>query len=149
MNVIHTSTRLKRELEEHLQLLEMMLCAEAAVANRRASRTDVREILRCLGDDLLAHFDHEEADDGCFEEALIQAPRFRLRASKLLREHFDLRMLFFAVEHLAARSIDDGDTWWAALESRLSEFVKRFVAHEAAENDLLHAAYCEDLGGGA
>lgn len=147
MTTIHHSPLLQQEIEEHLELWEMIFHVQAVVSERALPSCEIRLLLRHLGDHLLSHFDHEEADDGCFEEALMHAPRLRNHAFQLLQEHFDLRLQFFAIEHHATRDQDDPAVWWERLESRLLGFVSRFVAHEAAENDLLHTAYCEDLGG--
>lgn len=147
MITIQKSPRLQQEIDEHLELWEMLFQVQTVVSERTLPKHEVRLLVRQLGDHLLSHFDHEEAEDGCFEEALKLAPRLRSNACQLLREHFDLRLQYFTVEHYAMRAQREAADWWAGLESRLSEFVQRFIAHESAENDLLHAAYCEDLGG--
>jgi hypothetical protein len=148
MSVMYSSPSLEREFDEHTELWEMIFHTQATIATRAVPGYEIRRLMRELGDKLLTHFDHEEAPDGCFGEALLRAPRFGLKASALLREHFDLLLQFFGAEYQAVQLREELASSWDTVERHLNAFVDRFVAHEAAETDLLHAAYCEDLGCG-
>ena len=89
---------------------------------------------------LVSHLDAEE-QSGILELAAEHEPRFARRIEQLLREHDLLRR---GANALAAGP--EGSDW-QGFRARFVEFRSVLVAHEQAENDVLHGAYSEDIGG--
>ena len=89
---------------------------------------------------LVAHLGAEERS-GVLERAAIAEPRFEQRIGQLLSEHDELRRRAGA---LAAGPDGEG---WVGFHARFVAFRSLLDLHEQAENDILHRAYFEDLGG--
>jgi len=101
---------------------------------------EVRRELLAFRSRLLAHLEAEERG-GVLERAAAAAPRLARRVDKLRREHEALRE---GVHALVAEAAGPGG---CELHARFADFRRRLLGHERAENDVLHAAYRDDLGG--
>jgi hypothetical protein len=130
--------------DEHAALHEMLQAIQTAMRERRLGRESLAQAVAEVKRQVVEHFDHEECG-GYFAEALEAAPHWSERAAGLLAEHAamagELEMFCKQVGESLA-----GPSDWHALEQCFARFVARFQAHETAENELLQAAYGEDIG---
>jgi len=135
-----------RMRSEHMGLeaiaarVEALLARLAADAASRAEASRAEALLSELRRRLRAHLDREERDR-ILERAAAVEPRLQPGAERLLAEHAELR-------DRADRLVASVRVWgWVEVQRRFATFREGLTAHERAENDLLHAAYLEDLGG--
>ena len=131
-----------RSLRESVQRLDGLL--RGLAAGTGAEGVDVRSLLAEFYGRLLAHLDTEE-QSGILERAARAEPRLSRPVEKLRREHDGLRA---GVRGLAAGpGRTPTGTDWAVFHARFATFCDDLEAHEQAENDVLHSAYMEDIGG--
>lgn len=90
---------------------------------------------------VVVHLEAEE-ERGVLEHAAAREPRLARRVERLRLEHDELRR---GVARLVA---GPAGADWPGLHARFSAFRDVLHHHEQAENDVLHSAYREDLGGG-
>ena len=130
-------------LEEHALLRDLL--SRITAARTPARLADLPPLLADLHDLLSVHFRHEEEDEGLVEAVREEAPRLVGRAEALLREHNDLLGRAAGLES-EVRSVLEGPVQ-EALDA-VKELHDRLVAHDEAENALLHEAVLDDLGTG-
>jgi hypothetical protein len=134
-----------QELWNHFRRLEICLLVESPP---RMSRRQLYAALARLRDQLAMHFALEEAY-GYFEDAIEVAPWLSAKADDLRGEHDGFynevcgivdqaeRLLYHEVPGELLEDVVD----------RFREFYAMFQKHEAAESQLIHQAFNEDLGG--
>jgi len=138
--------------EDNRQLKEMSSKCEDLACRGCASRSDLRvlsDTLDELRDQLALHFALEDAY-GYFEDAVLQAPRLCQRAEALRGEHVDL---FRSICQLADRADElmherPSTRSVHQLCNGLREFIHRFAVHERQEDELIMAAFEDDIGVG-
>lgn len=96
--------------------------------------------------ELEEHFSHEETG-GFFGAIQELSPEFEERASHLLREHREMRLLFRSLWMTCRWACGESGAraGWLA---EFADFHRRFEEHESAENDLLYEALERDIGAG-
>lgn len=126
------------------QRLEMLLGSLAGGVAERSDRHQVQALLDEFRRRLFSHLASEEGA-GLLERAALAEPRLGRRVEVLLREHGDLRA---RVAALAAAPVDaEAGAGWLRMHARFVDFRHLLHEHEQAENDVLHSAYLEDIGG--
>jgi hypothetical protein len=130
-------------LEEHALLRDLLSRISAVRAPERIS--ELPTLLSELHDLLTTHFRHEEESEGLVEAVREEAPRLVGRAEALLREHQDLLGRAAGLE-AEVRSVLEGPV--ADVLASVKDLHDRLVAHDEAENALLHEAVLDDLGTG-
>ncbi len=131
-----------RALRASAERLDEMLGRLAAGAS--AAEAEARSLLEEFRLRLLAHLDAEE-QNGILERAAEAEPRFARRIEKLRLEHDVLRQDVVALAAGPAPRAAGAD--WDGFHARFVAFRRVLLAHEEAENDVLHGAYMEDVGG--
>lgn len=127
-------------LSEQLENLLGDLAAEGSFEGGAVGRLLVEFRRR-----LFAHLDAEEKG-GVLERAASIEPRLARRVEQLSLEHHELRQSAAVL----ATGPDSGDSRadWVGFHVRFAAFRDFLQEHEQAENDVLHSAYKEDIGGG-
>jgi hypothetical protein len=120
---------LLRNLSDLSEALHVTSCTERDA--RIASR------LEALEHQLAAHFDAEERS-GLFGPFLEAFPRFSRPLERLRREHPAILAQTRALREACARGEDAA--------RRVRALVASIRRHEAEETEILHRAYCEDIG---
>jgi len=136
-----------RELEsEHETLaaaaarLDEELGRLAAQGAEVAAGPEAEALAEAFRGRLLAHLESEERS-GILERAAAREPRLDRRVQALCEQHAELRERVDGLVAEAAASTP------RLLHERFVAFRRFLGAHERAENDVLHRAYLEDLGG--
>lgn len=141
---IDASSSLTELFEQHSELALALQDVDRTLKRHDRSRQQVDERLWKLAELVESHFDHEECG-GYMAEALARAPRLTPTAEKLLAEHSilldDAKKL-----QILARSGVESDAWWRQIDSDFRHLKSRLLAHEHAENKLLHEAFSRDIG---
>ena len=130
-------------LGHFVERVERLLSRLAEGSPGEGEGVTARRLVRELQVRLFEHLATEERNR-ILERAAAAAPRFHERVDRLLAEHRDLRDRM----NLLAADIEavDGEAW-QPLHVRFVELRRTLRKHETAENDLLHRAYREDIGG--
>ncbi|NNL67195.1 MAG: hemerythrin domain-containing protein [Myxococcales bacterium] len=137
---LHRQHRALQALAERLEAL----LGELSLGGRPEG-AEVEPLLEEFRHRLVVHLEMEERS-GLFERAAIGEPRLSRRIERLRLEHHDLR---HGVTVLAAGvASSHGPADWSGLATRFAAFRRVLRDHEQAENDVLHSAYFQDLGGG-
>ncbi len=147
MNKSRSKDELFEEIrQEHQELRESLGELNRMLADRLEAVARVAEMVSSLGEHVETHFDEEETA-GLFDDIVERAPRLSDHIAKLRADH---QQLLTTVRQLKkAASEGDGSTdWWENLEKTFHEFSKDLMHHENAENDILLAAYTDDIGAG-
>lgn len=103
--------------------------------------------LEGLAREIVEHFAREEAPEGIFAKALVQAPRVERRVAAVRRQHGPLGTEL-------ARIVEDAGYAgvaphaWQVVAERFHAFAETLCGHERAEEGILTDAYLDDLGGG-
>ena len=130
--------------DQHLQLLELVQDISDKLKHRRVSQAKILAMLSHLHDEVLDHFQFEEAG-GYFSQATELAPRLTEHADMLLKQHPALAAQLAKVEETAQQDAPS-DAWWQTLAGEFEEFVGQFHAHEHAETALLQEAFNRAIG---
>lgn len=131
-------------LEGHRALKDLLARVEEALAEKTASIAEVSALLGRLGDQLVKHFELEEAG-GYFAEALEHAPRLISRANDLMNQH--PKMTARARELAEAADPEQApDAWWQQTAERFKAFQEELLKHERNEDGLIQEVYHRDLG---
>jgi hypothetical protein len=77
--------------------------------------------------------------------ALARAPRLVSTADKLLAEHAELLNDAQKLQILARSGVET-DAWWRHIETDFQQLQHNLLAHEHAENKLIHEALNRDIG---
>lgn len=131
---------------EHANLKDCAAHLEASLGSFAAGRARAAEQPRVhalLGDFRLCLFDHLASEEarGVLERAAEAEPRFARRVDALRSEHEGLR----AGANALLAAVDDLS--WPELHARFLAFRRELRDHESAENDVVFAAYLQDIGG--
>ncbi len=119
-------------LESGRQTLEAELCACHA-------------IIDCLTVELDEHFEREE-EGGYLHAALAVAPQFDRQAKLLMRQHRDFSERLGRIRIALPRRSSDPSSW-SQLQLDLQDLAGQLKEHEDLENEILGAAFLDDLGG--
>ena len=142
--------RLRRAgLKAALSGLELALAAP--FANRVDWVTHVRESLDVVHEVWNRHIHETEAPGAFLDDLVTESPRLATPASRLRREHAEIRATIVAgEERLAAPpAVDDGYVAWAEdLRVELTALLAALARHRQRGADLVYEAYAVDLGGG-
>jgi hypothetical protein len=142
-----------REIKDDHHELRQLIHHTSAVLERpgplEVEYARLVEMLTKLRDQLAMHFSLEEAY-GYYEDAIVAAPHLSRRAEALRGQHFDLfaemcRLVEAAEELLYQKKPDN---YLERVSANYRGFLVRFREHEAAESELILAAFNEDLGTG-
>jgi len=130
---------------EHDRLKRTLARLRQVLVERMAAQSEVVALLADFADSVRAHFDHEEQFDGFFDNVVDEAPWLNDRTEALIDEHGELRS---QLEQLQSHAINGvpSDAWWQKIHSRFEAFWLLFSRHEAQENQLVQAAFNEDIG---
>lgn len=134
----------KEFYEEHRELADALQKTDRLLARVDRTQRQVDRQMGRLADLIEGHFEHEE-NGGYMAEALARAPQLTRVAKKLASEHADLLDDTKKLQMLA-RSGVESPAWWRQIEQDFHWLKARFLAHEHAENKLLHEAYNRDIG---
>ena len=107
------------------------------------------ELYIALRDQLALHFTLEDAF-GYFRDALEENPRLSNRAERLHAQHDTLYCEMCELVDLSEQILygENGAETTERLTERFLGFYERFTAHERDENDLIFAAFDDDIGVG-
>ena len=107
------------------------------------------ELYVALRDQLALHFTLEDAF-GYFRDALDENPRLSYRAERLHAQHDDLYCEICELVNLSEQILygENGAETIERLTERFLLFYERFTTHEREENDLIFAAFDDDIGVG-
>jgi hypothetical protein len=130
--------------EEHRELADALQKTDRLLARVDRTQRQVDHQMGRLADLIESHFDHEESG-GYMAEVLARAPQLTRTAMKLASEHADLLDDTKKLQMLA-RSGVESPAWWRQVEQDFHWIKGRLLAHEHAENKLLHEAYNRDIG---
>jgi len=138
--------------DDNLRLQQLLEETRKLVASTKHPQILAAELAGLCGelrDQLALHFALEEAY-GYFEDALSEAPRLSTAAAALKEQH---KELFTEIRDIAdkAELIQYRKRVNAVprqLMQRLCDFDARLAEHEMRENDLILAAFDDDLGVG-
>jgi hypothetical protein len=131
-------------LADHASLRQALEKVSETISRRQQPPAVVAEMIDEAVDRVLAHFRHEERG-GHLSLAMDAAPHLGVRADGLLQEHAELARTLADIQwHV--RTAPGSSAWWDQLHEMYQRFLRAFLAHEAAENRLLQAAYNEDIG---
>jgi len=114
-----------------------------------STHKEIVEILANLRDQLAIHFTLEESF-GYVDDAIEVAPRLSDRAAELKSEHQTLYLHICDVVENAERLLyhEPAAPNISRVAKEYEAFRRQFDAHERAENDLIFAAFDDDLGDG-
>lgn len=144
MDTYPTSTSCAGFLEEHRELAEALQVFERLLDGQNRARGVVERQLQKLADLVESHFAHEE-EGGYMADAVTRAPRLSTTAEKLVGEHTEL-LDDVKKLHLLARSGVETEAWWRQIDKDFTRLKARLLAHEHAENNLMHEAFNRDIG---
>lgn len=142
-----------QEIKEDAREFRQLLCqAVDMLGPGRAVSVDARQLVELLGklrDQLALHFTLEEAY-GYFEDALDAAPQLSEKAGTLRGQHQTLFAdLLNVVDHAEQLLREEPP---AGQRAKVAKLFHRFRAdlqtHEACENELICAAFNDDVGCG-
>ena len=107
------------------------------------------ELYVALRDQLALHFTLEDAF-GYFRDALDENPRLSYRAGRLHAQHDELYCEICELVNLSEQILygENGAETTERLTERFLIFYERFTTHEREENDLIFAAFDDDIGVG-
>ncbi|MCE9548736.1 MAG: hemerythrin domain-containing protein [Planctomycetia bacterium] len=138
--------------EDNQQLRELLHATREFCTNCRGEPADPRtiaELFESLRDQLALHFTLEDAY-GYFEDALAESPRLCEHAHLLRDQH---ATLFVAIRDLAEQADclrygRPSVRQLLALADAFLEFDRHLREHEEAEDELIMAAFEDDIGVG-
>ncbi len=128
-----------------MRAIREVLTCRANHASREPPHSAMLVLLADLNRELAEHFALEERD-GYFAEVKSAAPRFDRHLQKLQQEHVRLLERARELLELAGKAVSAPRRWDAVAEG-LRDLLTRVDAHEQAENELIQAAFSNDLGG--
>jgi hemerythrin len=130
--------------DEHADLRSMLQNLRAAFGERKRSGEQLAALLEKSRKVLEEHFHHEE-DGGFFRGIREIAPQLAERVSALEHEHPQFLAL---IDRLRTRvgSHESEQVWREDCAKLFDEFLRSFLAHEAAEHELIQDAYARDIG---
>jgi len=131
---------------EHDELRSLLGDLHKILSQRLEEAHRVAALLASLVEHVEAHFREEEVD-GFFDQVTERAPRLSHRVEALRREHESLLAAVRNVHEVATGNNGSPD-WWQQLEEAFHQFSTQLMHHESAENELLKAAYEDDIGAG-
>jgi len=129
-------------LDDHKTLKALLARINETLGQRKATVAEATELINQLADQLIGHFALEESG-GYFTEAILHAPHLAARSQTLMGQYDVLSM---AARALAAPTGKGADAWWEETRSRFVKFQQELLLHERSEDELLQAAYVDDLG---
>lgn len=133
-------------LAEHLDLADTFASLHSAIDRDDRTKNGMEDLVTQLSDQVDLHFEIEERD-GYLREALEQSPRHTTQAELLLKQHDDLREEIEKLRILIHSGVESS-AWWTQVKADIRDFSTKFFDHEHAEDQLLQAAYTDDLGAG-
>ena len=138
--------------EDNRQLRELI--KKVASTCRRTSREGLQtrilaDHLNALRDQLALHFTLEDAY-GYFEDAIVDAPRLSGEAQRLHSQHDTLFREICDLVDLAEGLLyqERRVVQFASVAAHFFAFQARFERHERGENELILAAFDDDIGVG-
>ena len=134
----------QRMLQEHEQLRNLLVEVERVVAQRTVEIPHLAAKMTRLGRQLEGHFAMEEVS-GCFAEMVNVAPRVSDRVNAFIGEHASFQAEMGSVIDLVNQCHGTSEDW-DRIEARFTEFSRKLMDHEAAENELLQQVFTEDIG---
>ena len=129
---------------EHEGLDQSLSAFRELLTKRKDARATVSTLAE-LSDRVMSHFDHEEQDDGFFENVIDQAPRLKKQATLLIEEHTLMANALTDLRRYVANDVPS-ETWWREVNARFEAFWRIFCRHERAEIDLVQEAFHDDIG---
>jgi hypothetical protein len=142
-----------REIKEDNRRLRELFDQTAEMCRRpcRGTRA-VRQIVDHfweLRDQLALHFTLEDAY-GYFEDALMESPRLSGEAERLHAQHESLFLEMCQLVDLAEEVLyhERHESEGSSVTAGFHAFQARFERHERAENELIRAAFDDDIGVG-
>lgn len=134
------------ELRQLIHHTSAMLDNSGTVAIEHAR---LAEMLTKLRDQLAMHFSLEEAY-GYYEDAIVAAPHLSRRAESLRGQHFELfaEMCRLVEGAEALLYQEKAAQQLQRLSGDYHRFLVKFREHEAAESELILAAFNDDIGTG-
>ncbi|MCA9155103.1 MAG: hemerythrin domain-containing protein [Pirellulaceae bacterium] len=135
-----------QELWELLRQVREICGQPFEIVSRREALLNSLELLR---DQLALHFALEEAY-GYFDDPVIVAPRLSQMAEQLRGEHRDLYMMACGLAEFVEQRTKRGELtqFVEHVAAQFDSFYNQLLAHEAREQDLILAAYDDDIGVG-
>jgi iron-sulfur cluster repair protein YtfE (RIC family) len=126
-----------RRLEQAIGAIEGRLRMEATMV------PELVEQLETLAQEMSHHFQAEE-EGGCLEEAVSRLPQLSAKVRQIEEEHPKLQSDVREIIDKAAEIPSDHS---AEVRRMFTEFARRLLAHETAENEVLQTAFgCANNG---
>jgi iron-sulfur cluster repair protein YtfE (RIC family) len=133
----------ERTRREHQELRRRLRAVHRALADPATTVAQLAGHIESLERQLRGHF-AEEVRGGFFDGIVAQAPQLAARTERLRREH---DLLLAAAGQLAALAREaPGGQWRELLEAQFHAFSRQLMQHESTENELVQAAYGQDVG---
>ena len=126
------------------RLAELVMALEARRGDASTEVAAARVLLLDFEHELLAHHAAEERHDD-LRAACEQAPRLYSWAEALVAEHVELARTLGAIRDHALAAGGDAVAW-RAIAARFEMLAGDIREHEAAEHELLAAAFLDDIG---
>ncbi len=133
---VETMRRVHENLHAHIREFRELVAGQP-------TRGSVLAMLRTLSSELQKHFELEERD-GYLGEAVAHAPRLSDQANRLLRQHAVLTEELSVLVAVANRDAAT-DELPADFATLADTFIRKIIAHERAEDNLIQNAYEQDV----
>lgn len=136
--------KLQEVQQQHRTLTDLLNQIETMLEHRSGPIDEVVRLIGRLGDQLIKHFETEEAG-GYFAEALAHAPQLFERANALMLQHPKMTQS----SRKLAGALDpevSPEAWWEQTVERFRAFRTELHEHERAEDGLIQEVYLRDIG---
>jgi hemerythrin len=130
--------------EEHADLRTMLRDLRTAFGEQKQTADQLAALLDRARKVLEEHFRHEE-NEGFFRGIRETAPQFDDRVTALEHEHPQFLSAMDRL-HACVLSHEPEEVWRRDCDTLLEAFFHSFLAHEAAEHELMQDAYTQDMG---
>ncbi|MDG2385763.1 MAG: hemerythrin domain-containing protein [Pirellulaceae bacterium] len=130
----------------HAIIDELLATAERTLPEQQTAASEVADLLDRLQQHVTARF-QEEVENELFNSLIAMAPRLQHAIDLLRQDHEQLLKLLNTLCE-QAKSENLGRQERDALEQMFQKFSDLYNAHEQREQDLILAAYDDDLGRG-
>ncbi|MEM8680936.1 MAG: hemerythrin domain-containing protein [Planctomycetota bacterium] len=133
--------------DEHVRMRTLLGDVAAMLKARAVPVAEAKGDLAAVVTYLAEHFQNEDRKGGFFTEIIDLAPRLSEQAERVSHEHQELLANF---ERFVKRAeAEEGiSSWWEDAQCEFHELSKQLMEHEHREQELLQAAFDDDIGTG-
>jgi hemerythrin len=141
----------ERLQREHKVLAELLQSTRVAVESAETSEQQLRRLILEIVHRVCGHFWHEEKD-GYMRPVIEAAPQLAHAAEELRAQHAhlldELESLRQLVESPASATSGKPEQARLKLRDAYQQFLRHYMAHEAAEDALMQEAFQSDVAAG-